>query len=99
MERASVYGESTLSVRARRWLLYTIGLILSALFGDGIEIPKGNTLNLLTDNKPLSDLKEKPLYFCEPPLTGDCYFFAEALLFKSENTHLALRCTGNSHVT
>lgn len=34
-------------------LLYTRGLILSTLFRDRIEIPKGNMLNLLTDNKPV----------------------------------------------
>lgn len=68
MERGSIYDENKLSVLARRWLLYTRGLILSALFRDRIEIPDGNMLNLLTDNKPLSDyVKEMLLYFCELP--------------------------------
>lgn len=55
MERGAIYGESKFSVLARRQLLRTGGLILSALFRDRIEIPRGNMLNLLQDNKPLSD--------------------------------------------
>lgn len=46
-------GRAEFSGLARRWLLCTRGLILSGLFGDRIEIPKGNMLNLLTDNKPV----------------------------------------------
>lgn len=53
MEVGSVYWESKLSGPARGELLYTRGLILSTLFRDQIEIPKGNMLNLLTDNKPV----------------------------------------------
>ncbi len=55
MERGSVYGWSELTVPTRGWLLYTRGLILSALFRSRIEIVEGNMLNLLADNISLSD--------------------------------------------
>ena len=48
-----VMGRAEFSGPARRWLHCTRGLILSGLFGDRIEIPKGKMLNLLTDNKPV----------------------------------------------
>lgn len=54
--RRSVHGNQ-FSIRweINRRLLNTRGLILSALFRDGIKKPKGNMLSLLTGNKPWTE--------------------------------------------
>lgn len=69
------------SVLARRLLLQ--GVILSALFRGRIEIPKGNMINLLPDNKPLSDhYRRSNMYFCELTRADDCFSFVRAHMNK-----------------